>query len=242
MANLDLDKLKSEIDSRKKDRGQLMESAGVMPRDAILSDLVSSLNTGTPSRTVRKMKVVEQISKDVKVAGDIGSPIVTQKPNINPNLVNEFVNEQPPQEQKYKPKNVNSNQYDQVDPNHLDEREYAVNVNLKKQYSQAGFLNEYNTGMHNPQSLPHNYTQQPYPPVAINPNILNEQVNNSVLSFMNENFAPIVQEAMKNTIVEMYSIERIKKTLDENRDLIEKIVIETITKLQNRKKQQQSGN
>jgi hypothetical protein len=78
-------------------------------------------------------------------------------------------------------------------------------------------------------------------------NFINEEqmvkiINNSLVNYMNENFAPIAQEAMKNIVIEMYAIERIKKTIDENRDLIEKIVIETITKLQNRKKQQQSGN
>jgi flagellar biosynthesis/type III secretory pathway protein FliH len=66
-------------------------------------------------------------------------------------------------------------------------------------------------------------------------NMLTEHVQNAVDGFMNEHFSGIVQEAMKNTIIEMYSVERVKKTLEENKDLIRNVVVEVIKELQQRK-------
>jgi hypothetical protein len=72
------------------------------------------------------------------------------------------------------------------------------------------------------------------PQVNLNEAVLNE----SVKKIINENFAHIVGEAMKDTIIEIYSVEKMKEVMLENRDLIRKVVIETIRELQNKKKPQ----
>ena len=51
---------------------------------------------------------------------------------------------------------------------------------------------------------------------------------------LNENFGHLFAEAMKNSIIEAYKAEVIKSGLDENKEYIKEIVIETILELQKR--------
>jgi hypothetical protein len=71
------------------------------------------------------------------------------------------------------------------------------------------------------------------------PQQLNEE---KLISFVketiNESFAPIVEQAMKDSIVEIYTVERIKEVIKENESLIRGIVINTIRELQKKKKPQ----
>jgi hypothetical protein len=51
-----------------------------------------------------------------------------------------------------------------------------------------------------------------------------------------ENFGPIVEEAIKSTILELYAVERIKEVLTENKEIIKTVVYETIRELQAKSK------
>jgi hypothetical protein len=69
------------------------------------------------------------------------------------------------------------------------------------------------------------------PGVTLNEEYLNEVVLNSI----NENVAHIVEQAMRDTIVEIYVGERMKEVLMENEDIIKSVVIKTIRDLQKKK-------
>lgn len=60
-------------------------------------------------------------------------------------------------------------------------------------------------------------------------------VNEVVARAINENVSYLVEQAMKDTIIEIYVGERMKETIMENEKMIENIVIETIRKLQKKK-------
>lgn len=62
---------------------------------------------------------------------------------------------------------------------------------------------------------------------------LNEE---HVKQIVTENLTHIVEHAMKNTIVEIYAAERMKDILNENKDVIREVVIDTIRELQKKKK------
>ena len=87
-------------------------------------------------------------------------------------------------------------------------------------------------------SLPQQATMQNQmgQPVSINEAALQENVRKLVNNHLVENLSPILEEAIKNTVIEMYAIERIKEVLYENKDLIKKVVYETIRELQKKKK------
>jgi hypothetical protein len=57
-----------------------------------------------------------------------------------------------------------------------------------------------------------------------------------VNNYLIENFGPVVEEAIKSTILEMYAVERIKEVLHENKDLVKTIVYDTIRELQAKSK------
>lgn len=248
-----LDNIKNEIDTRRQAKGQSIQEATGGGRDALLGDLVTSLNSGAPSKAVQKMKLVEGVSKTVEVAGvdaegsggfiakKANSGVVAHQPAVAPAGV--------PPAQLREPMN------EQQQGGMMPEREelYDSQVN--------NLINQYRTGT--PAAQPYGYPQQPVqygangvpylneqqmaqmaaqqpqqygtPQPQQGGNVLGEHVVHAVDGFMNEHFGGIVQEAMKNTIIEMYSVERVKKTLEENKDMIRSVVVEVIKELQQRK-------
>ena len=71
-------------------------------------------------------------------------------------------------------------------------------------------------------------------------NMLTEQITQTVTDVFKNMGSNILQEAMRDTIVETYKMERVKESILENKDVIKRIVIETIKELQNRKKTKSS--
>lgn len=68
-----------------------------------------------------------------------------------------------------------------------------------------------------------------------------QQLNESLITgvvdkYLMNNFGHVVEESIKSTILEMYAAERVKEVLNENKDLIKKIVYETIREIQNKNK------
>lgn len=66
--------------------------------------------------------------------------------------------------------------------------------------------------------------------------VLNEEIKKGINTYLQENFNYIVEDAIKNTILELYTVERIKDVLIENDEIIKKMVINTIKELQNKSK------
>ena len=74
----------------------------------------------------------------------------------------------------------------------------------------------------------------------MNEGYLTESVKKVVDNYLIENFGPVVEEAIRGTIIEMYAVDRIKTVLQENRELIKGVVIEVIKEIQaNAKKKAQ---
>ena len=73
-------------------------------------------------------------------------------------------------------------------------------------------------------------------PMQINEGYLVENVKKIVDNYLIDNFGPVVEEAIKSTIIEMFAVERIKEVLTENREMIKTVVYETIKELQAKNK------
>jgi hypothetical protein len=230
-SKVDLNKITAEISQRKAEKKKVEDALGqtrpsVPSSDIVLNELMQSLQTGQQTNSSKKIKAINEAAKD-KVAGQ---PTVKSS---NAGL-SEAVNvaggmNTPPPIQSTPPTNFN---------NGVDEREekYLADMHALRTKTEQGLgqmVNEYanvgQTQIH-PHYQSNQMTQQPQQP--INEQLIAGQVNN----FMNEHFGSIVKQAMKDTIIEMYKVEQFKKTLDENKDLIKKIVFDTLKELSNRNK------
>jgi len=220
---VNLDKLKNEIDSRKKERTPA--GSGAAPRDVFLHGLLESLEHGHETASSSLIKTVgneASIKKGEKAVLPIRDSVPTpaQTPVARP---------QPIQES--------------------EERDHKLFEDMEKMRKQtlADSLNAI-TGNAPTAAMPStvNYGGQQMLTslpagtsaggVQINEAALTESVRLIVNNHLVENFAPVLEDAIKNTVIEMYAVERIKDVLNENTDLIEKIVYQTIRKLQNKTK------
>ena len=220
---VNLDKLKNEIDSRKKERTPA--GSGAAPRDVFLHGLLESLEHGHETASSSLIKTVgneASIKKGEKAVLPIRDSVPTpaQTPVARPQLVQES-----------------------------EERDHKLFEDMDKMRKQtlADSLNAI-TGNAPTAAMPStvNYGGQQMLTslpagtsaggVQINEAALTESVRQIVNNHLVENFAPVLEDAIKNTVIEMYAVERIKDVLNENTDLIEKIVYQTIRKLQNKTK------
>jgi len=222
---LDLNKIKDEIHKEKQSRttiapSQLGESvgAGVSPRDAFLTGLLQARETGADNASTTLIKVVEN-----KVAEKHGgstthvvketAPTPTQRPTT-------------------------------IDMSPERDEQLFADLETKRKQTLAESIAAY-TGNQPAGTVPPavNYNGQQFltsaptvapvagAPMQINEAALVENVKNVVNGYLSENLGPIFEEAIKNTVIEMYAVERIKEVLNENRDLVKSVVLETIKEI-----------
>jgi len=213
MANkeIDLSKLKDEINTRKQTKTDAPEKSGNMAKDEFLNGLVESLNTGKPTQSSDKLRKVD-VKASEKTGDDLSSgsnSTVGSELNKYSNNINESSNPTP------------SKSKDEM-YGERDDKLYEEFERKKKQ-----MLNNRSTS-----TSQNNSPQQQQSNQFISEDKLNEKVNNII----SDKFAMVVEQAMKDSIVEIYTSARMKEVLDDNRDTIKKIVIEVIKELQNRKK------
>jgi len=217
MIKPDLNKLKAEIDNRKKEKGiissKLGESTGmsVPARDEFLNGLLTSLHTGKSNTATNLIKLVENKTAEKKREGIIHN-------NVNPIL---------PTAQNVVPLNHQSTAHNNDLSQDRDELLWEEIERRKKQT-----LTEQIEGYANPTGNLH--TQKPQ--TNLNEGYLVENVKKVVDNYLIENFGPVVEEAIKSTILEMYAIERIKEVLQENKEMVKTIVIEVIKDIQAKNK------
>ena len=211
---LDLDTIKEGIDkikAEKKDVSvKLGESTNALPKDSFLNELISSLNTGKETSSSKLIKMVEN-----KISEKKGEP---KKHSVSETKIPRTNN---PQQQVQ-----NTNNSEQQD---REEQLYKDIENSRKKTLAESLGNANNTPNH--QTL---QQQQP----TMNEGYLKENVENIVGSYMTDKFSSIVEETIKSTILEMYTVEKVKEALQENKDMIKKMVIETIRGLQSKKKKE----
>lgn len=223
---LNLNKLRDEIDNRKQAKNsvssQLGEQVGIAPRDAFLSGLLESLNTGRETASTSLVKCVTNTTVDKKGGGtkmriNEGSPVVNS-PTSRPQ--------------------TQHGQYAEM--NERDEQLFAEFEKRRKQ-TLAESIESYahipSVGAPMTNQPQTNYNSNAGQPQFLNEGHLVESVKKIVDGYLVESFGPVVEEAIKSTIIEMYAVERIKEVLHENKELIRSVVLDTIREIQNRNKQ-----
>jgi hypothetical protein len=223
MAKPDLNKLKSEIDNRKKERGivaEQVQGTALLPKDVFLNELMKSVQTGQETKATNLIKVVENktAARFGEVARHDVQPIapVPQRPITPIQNLNEVG----------------------MSP----ERDELLFAEFEKRRKQT--LAESIEGFNKSNGAPVIPTYNNIPPVTpgygqpavagvpmLNEQYLGESVKRIVNNYLIENFGPVVEEAIKSTILEMYAVERIKEVLTENKDMIKTIVAETLKEI-----------
>jgi len=220
---VNLNKLREEIDNRKKGRNIVSSKLGEnvseqAPRDSFLHGLVESLNTGRDTASSVLVKSVEN-----KVAEKNGEK--SRLPVNNDKVLNEH--------NRNKTTPVNNN----MDIDLSQERDELMFQELEKNRKKtlAESIGDYYPKQPN-YNQKQNQPQNQGIPTNMNEGYLNESVKKIVNNYLVENFGPVVEEAINSTILEMYAVERIKDVLQENKDLIKSVVIETIREIQAKNK------
>jgi len=213
MIKPDLNKLKSEIDSRKKQKNIIQSSLGenvgtdIAPRDAFLHGLLKSRNTGVETPSTKLIKLVEN-----KVAVKHGEPVKHDVSEIA------LTSQAPVIKEDMSPER--------------DEQLFH-DLERKRKQTLAESMQEHITS----KTLPQQPKTTTGMPINLNEGYLVENVKKIVDNYLIDNFGLVVEEAIKSTILEMYAVERIKEVLHENRDLIKTLVYETIREIQAKAKQ-----
>lgn len=229
MSKIDLNKLKGEIDNRKKERNvttfgmnSSVGGSNVAPRDAFLNGLMESLNTGRETASSALVKNVEN-TVATKKGESARLPVRTPQSEVTNVSQNNGV------------RRISENDMSPQFQQDRDEQFYA-DLERKKTKTLTESINMYNTGVSTPQYQP----QQTYPQGTINEGLLVENVKNIVSGYLTNNLGLILEEAIKTTILDMYATERIKEVLLENKDIMKAVVIETIKEIQQKNRQQKA--
>lgn len=225
---MNLELIKKEIDSRKKEKNHIAESTGIdmpMAKDNFLRGLEESLKTGVPNKATAKLKVVNERAENIQVT-DHGVVNKNTTP-INHQVLNEIAQTKQPVNYYQPP----------VDPNALDPREEQFYKNLQETKQLLGANN--NMGMADALSL---YQKQQAPQgqqFISSPNALNEAVKREVNNYLaNIDLEKMIEDVVKHTMMEMYQRERVEAALNENKEMIQKMVVNTIIALKNRNNKQ----
>lgn len=253
MANIkpDLNKLKAEIDTRKREKGIIGENVQgtVIPaKDKFLNSLLTSLTTGRNTPVVNNIKTMNERA-DI-VSGAIKTGVVTPEAiNKIKELKNStgYVAPVATHSEFRQPVNEATNMSpDREDAFYTDFNKKAKSVTL------AESIEGFNKEKANPNQL-YNAKGQPVnpdgsllnPPALtfgnngmpmLNEGYLVENVKKVVSNYLIENLGPIMEESIKSTILELYAVDRIKEVLNENKEMIKTIVYETIRELQAKNK------
>jgi hypothetical protein len=216
--NVNLNKLRDEIDNRKKEKNMVSSrlgetvGAGIAPRDTFLNGLLESLHTGRETASSVLVKTV-----DNKVAAKKGEtnklPIAETAP-VQHHL--------PPVRE-------------QIDMSPERDEQLFADLEKKRKMTIAESIESYAKvpAVGAPMGQQINTTGAP---MQLNEVYLAENVKKIVNNYLTENLTPIFEEAIKGTIIEMYAVERIKEVLNENKEMIKSVVIETIREIQARSK------
>lgn len=237
MTKLDLNKLREEIDKEKQNKNIVPSRLGEnsmpvnsgAPRDEFLHGLVASLNTGQASASSNLLKevhntVVEKKGGDKSINPTAAPTQPSNRGNARQNQVQPVNMSQDREQQMY-------NDFQKMKTNTLAEsiEQFSGGQQVNGQQSTMTNFN----GQQYLTSIPNN-AQQPMnnAPMQMNEAAVKGVVNN----YLSENLGTVFEEAIKGTIIEMYAVERIKEVLNENRDLIKKVVVETIREIQQKNK------
>ena len=226
MAKPDLNKLRTEIASRKNERTNTTAVVNgtvvtnVAPRDKFLYELIQSHDTGVQTSATKLIKLVENqvaVKNKETVRHNIDETSVERETARIPIL----------------PTNK------RVDMSPEREEQMFVDLQAKNKQTLAESIAPYIAGAK--PLYPNNYPATGMPANAVPPQQLNEgylveNVKKIVDNYLIDNFGPVVEEAIKGTIIEMYAAERIKEVLHENKEMIKGVIIEVIKEISDKNK------
>jgi hypothetical protein len=207
MSKPDLNKLKTEIANRKNEKTMTID--GVAPRDKFLYGLIESLNTGRESQSTTLVKTVD-------------NTVAAKKKETARLPINEVMPVQTLPVQKPAVVDMSPERDEQLWIEMERRRKQTLTESMQS-YVQSPTVNA---------PMGNNMTKQ----MSLNEQYLTENVKGIVNNYLVENFGPIVEEAIKSTILELYAVERIKDVLTENKEIIKTVVYETIRELQTKSK------
>ena len=247
----DLKNIEKLIGERKSEQRNkqiaLGESTGIeMVADNELHELVNAIQTKDPnSRIVKKMKVVE--GRSINVDASSGVAVNNNRTPLDENTIKHITSQKTRTQNKpLIHESVGAVGGMQNDLASKDRGDMALNkfnvggggggsmYDLKDLYNnKSGVVNEYNTA-----GVGANYAAgAANQMMGVNPQIINEQIGNHTVAFINEHFVKLADMALKNHIVETYAVERVKKVLIEDmKPLIKELVVEAIREIQNKNK------
>ena len=212
---IDLNKLTNEIQTRKKERGIITErvtGSSPIPKDEFLNDLLTSLQTGRDTKSTNLIKLVE-------------NKIAIKHGEVARHEVNTAV---APTQQQPVARSLN-----EVDMSPERDEQLYYDLEKKRKQTLAESIQGY---MNTPVVGAPMTNQQSMQPMQLNEAYLTENVKKIVNNYLIENFGPVVEEAIKSTIIEMYAVERIKEVLLENKEMVKSLVYDTIRELQAKNK------
>jgi len=222
---IDLNRIKEEINNRKNEimmeqNSSINISGGIgTPQKSFLHGLLEARKHGIQTSSA---KIINEINNkaEEKLKGK-KTPIGTLPKNSN--YMNAIPRQMP----------INEN----IELNEMQERDELLFKKMDSankslidsliEYEKAPLVG---TPMQN-QTV--NYNQQ----VPLNEAMIVENIKKMVNNYLAENLPPIIQEAFRDTIIEMYSIERIKEVLQENKEMIKSVVVEVIKEIKARSKE-----
>jgi len=217
MAKPDLNKLKDEIESRKREKSVAPQGMGeqshigASPRDTFLYGLMESLKTGRDTASTNLIKIVE--NKTAAKHGEIAKHVVNEVAPVQHPI-----------------------QREQIDMSPEREEQMFFDLEKKRKQTIAESMQEYIKTPQIGTPMNNNPAVGGRTAPILNEAYLVENVKKVVDGYLAENLAPIFEEAIKSTIIEMYAVERIKEVLHENREMIKTVVIETIREIQAKNK------
>ena len=216
MEKIDLNKIKDEIISERQNKsistGNLVKNGGAA-RDTFLNGLITSLQSGKPTHS---SNLINEVSTKAAIRNG-------EEVNVNPR---QQIN--------------NESRHSTVDMSLDRDEQLFHDLEKKKNMTLAESMERFGGNSSGDIQRPMtNYNGNQYltqPPQQQNNGMITENVKEIVNNHLAENLSPIFEEAIKGTIIEMYAIEQIKKVLNENRDLIKSVVVETIREIQAKNK------
>ncbi|MFW6219923.1 MAG: hypothetical protein ACOC33_03705, partial [bacterium] len=198
--SIDLSNLKEEINSRKKGRGTSNNNFGVVNESAPKDSFLNGLLTSL--KTGKSNESTEKIKMVENVAAKkSGENVPDYQPKQNI--------QQPKQTQQ--PQQVNEDGYVE-----RDDRLFAELERKQKELSKYG-------GSGTPQRPQVNEQQLIHGNNGINESKLHE----SVMNILSESAGVIVERALKDAIFDLFTEEKIKEVIIENKKMIRGMVIET---------------
>jgi hypothetical protein len=230
---VDVQALTEEIDRRKKEGVKVVDNLdGAVAKNKWIGELVTSVKTGSITETTEKIKGISKRTEHMEVNGGTvqlkeGAPKKFDSTNLMKHV------ESQPEVKTNNRRTVNHHISENVDR----EENMFNDFTKMKTGGLSDAISSFTNKKNNVSEVQHHPNQQ---------TVLNEDViNKNITAYMNSNVAPLLEQAMKNTVVEMYSVDRVKRVLKENPEIVETyikenpqiiegIVINTIKKLQKR--------